>query len=559
MNGDLAARLLEKRAELALLKRQRQLIDDCGIVAYQPHEKQDLFHRAGRFKLRGVFTGNRFGKSTCAAAEDVSWALGYRPFYPEGDPARYEGIPQRSVKGLILVSDWPKSESVFTSMVEGADRGKLFKMLPKDAIVDVETEQSGYIAKILIKSKWGGVSTISMDTVASFKRNKVGQESDNWDFIHVDEPCPKKCWVANSRGLMDSDGSAWFTCTITEEVWIYDMFCPPDGIETDLSSGYGVEDFESGRSTWMIDGSTHDNTYMTDMAIKRFALNLSEEEKETRLHGKPSQLTGAVYKEFDRSKHVMKELPPEWKDWLTPPANYAIRVAIDTHPSNPTAVLFCATSPHGYRYYYAELYKKLLISDLKEEIWNILRWVHPMKIILEQAAYNDNPTQGGLTIADELIKDPNGLRCEKAVKDLQFGILKVKACLKERDHNGVAMHRFSPMCHETIREFDRYTINPETGKPYDRDDHMMENLYRLNLMSTDYIDPYDNAKPVSELQIYRPKDDLPALSDIMRLGNQLQDRDALEKRRQRHRGVAPLNISSEYLQQLAELIRAHGN
>ena len=56
-----------------------------GLPFYKPHPKQEKFHRAGEFKRRYVRTGNRFGKSDMGAAEDCSWALGYRPFFSEGD------------------------------------------------------------------------------------------------------------------------------------------------------------------------------------------------------------------------------------------------------------------------------------------------------------------------------------------------------------------------------------------------------------------------------------------------------------------------------------------
>ena len=50
--------------------------------------------------------------------------------------------------------------------------------------------------------------------------NPMGLESSQWDWIHVDEPIPEAMWNAVSRGLMDTGGSAWFTCTPIAEQWI---------------------------------------------------------------------------------------------------------------------------------------------------------------------------------------------------------------------------------------------------------------------------------------------------------------------------------------------------
>ncbi len=480
--------LLAAREELALLKRNAEIVKDFGLLAYKPHAKQDAFHRAGAYKSRYVRTGNRFGKSTMGAAEDCAWALGYRPWYSEGDPARYVGIPQRSVKILIIVADWDKAEEIFTNQVEGEGKGKLMKLLPKSEIVQVIKNQSGRIAEIQVKSKWGGISSIHLDTIRSYKSNPMGQESSNWDAIHVDEPLPEDMYLANARGLMDSDGSEWFTCTPITEMWINDKFLPKGNFRDIIDKGIVTEQDIEGTivTSWMITGSTHDNPCISESAKARYIASLSAEDRETRIGGRPAHLTGAIYKEFQPEIHIPQKLMSGWPDWSTPPPNYCIRVAIDTHPSTPHAVLFVATSPSGHSFFYHEIFEKVYVGDLALSIKARLDGRDPLRVLLEQAAYNDDPFDG-VTMADEFIKV--GLPVEAAVKDLQYGIQRVKQELNKRDNNGYPLLNFSPELHWTKREFDRYCWDPKTGKPRDKDDHLMECLYRLVITGLEYIPP----------------------------------------------------------------------
>jgi len=516
--------ILRKRSYVAALERQVQMRRSFGLAFYAPHYKQDLFHQAGVHKSRYGRTANRFGKSIMGGAEDCSWALGYRPFYQRSfnvlngkneivrvhDPVRdawmvHAGIPQRNVKGLIIVTDWDKAEEIFTNRTDGESRGKLFKLLPEDQIVDVIKNQSGKICTILVRSIWGGVSSINLDTVKSFKSNRLGQESSDWDFVHVDEPCPEEMFIANARGLVDRDGSEWFTCTPLTEMWINDYFFPEGNIKDECDEGrianvdVPVEDRTIKISRWTITGSMHDNPTLGENAKAKFISQLSEEDKETRIYGRPRALAGAVYREFQSEVHIYRTVPHRWSEYDDPPRDYCIRIAADTHPVNPHAVLFAATAPTGHVFYWCELYVKDYIKNLCSAIHDRLNGRWPLRFLLELAAYNENPIDG-ITIADEFIQA--GFPVEPATKDLQYGILRVKQELSRRDERGNAIHNFSPYLTETIREFDRYVWNPETGKPVDAHDHMMENLYRLVLTGLEYVEP-ENApsKPVCTYDI----------------------------------------------------------
>lgn len=476
--------------QLIVLRQLDKLKTQNGLLFYKPHPKQDEFHTAGIKKRRYVRTGNRFGKSTMGGAEDVAWALGERPWYKKDDPRRYVGIPKHSTKGLIIVADWDKAHEIFTNPVRGVGQGKLFKFLPKDSIIRKARNNAGVISEITIKSIWGGESTIMLDTVKSFASNPMGQESSDWDWIHVDEPCPKDMWVANSRGLIDRHGSAWFTCTPINEPWINDMFVPRDSFR--ITTG---ESIEKDVNHLMIVGTSYDNLYNTPAALAMFEADLTQEQKDCRIKGIPLALSGLVYKEFHPSDSLYRGTPPGWANPMSPPENYTIRLAIDPHPQVPHAVLFAATSPEGLVYFFAEIFRKFpSAKELCEAINNIVGARYVQIFLCDPAAYVPSNIDQSV-MADVLID--NGVFVEKASKDLSRGIITTQAelCSTILSPAGMSSRRllFAEHLQETRWEFDHYTWNPtKPNHPIDKNDHMMENLYRLVLEGLDYVVP-DNA------------------------------------------------------------------
>jgi hypothetical protein len=472
--------ILAKQKELELLHKQLSIVDKGGIEFYKPHPKQDLFHRAGHYKYRYMRTGNRFGKSDMGAAEDVAWCVGERLWLSENDPDRFKGIPQHAVKGLLVVINWDKAEEIFTSLAEGERRGKLFKMIPADALVDFHRNQQGKINRIEIKSRWGGSSQLYLTTVKTFKNDALSSESSDWDFIHVDEPLPQAMWEGISRGLMDRNGHAWFCCTPLDQPWINDFFVPNKRSTTAQLLQQGTK--------WMMTGSSRDNPYNSKEGMDGYFAGLDERTRRCREDGEPLGSSGVVYSEFDRSVHVYNFVPHGWKKANQPPKSYTIRIAIDPHPSTPHAVLFAATAPTGEVFFYAEYFEPVDLEELTKSIKETLNGHEPEIILLDPLAFINNPVDN-TTMAQKI--EEGGLVVVKAPKDLTRGILEVKRALKERIHTQRGAHPrllFSEDLLETLWEFERYMWDPKhANKPIDKDDHMMENLYRLVINGLEYV------------------------------------------------------------------------
>lgn len=506
MSVSLSNDLILARRELELERRRVQLLRENQIAFYTPHEKQSAFHLAAWARYRYARTGNRFGKSEMGAAEDVAFALGYRPWIPEGVtlrtlgmtegvdreywdvPLRTLGIPSHPTKGLIVCTTWKKSREVFTEYENGIALGKLFKYIPRERIGRFTKNHSGFIDRIPVRHVSGEWSIIFLDTIEGFKNNPLSQESSVHDWVHVDEPIPEAMWKAIARGLVDRGGRGWFTCTPLTEPWIDDAFIP------DMSA-----DRENDATTfahgdrWSMKGSMTDNPHNTQKDIDSFLAWLTDDEKECRLHGLPSSLAGLVFKEFSWKDHVLSALPTNWSErdglWQ-PPKDWCIRLAIDYHFRKNDAVLFIATSPQEISICYAELWQQMLLDEevrlIKENLGT-----HPYQpVIIDPLASTPNKVTD-VTAMDEYRR--LGLPVLPATKDPVNGIRAVKANLKSRDKHGRPTLYFASHLSRTLFEIARGFIwDGEQNKPVKKNDDMMENLHRMCLQGLTYIEPAED-------------------------------------------------------------------
>ena len=550
VNSSTAAEL-PTQYELAMLKRKRDLLrrqkelkENNGLLFYRPHKKQHLFHAIDK-RHRYVRTGNRFGKSDAGAAEDVAWAIGERSWYRntfdildgKGEihtthqgssthPLLTQGLFKRPVRILILCADWDKSQDIFTNPQDG----KLWKFIPKDKIAQApHKNHSGVIDCIYIRSIYGGISTINIDTIKSFKSNPMGSESSYWDAIHVDEPIPEDMWKAHARGLMDKGGKSWFLCTPIEEPWINDRFIPSvKGRKYDLDKTT-VNTFEATEfaNRAVITGDTRDNPYLAEEDIVDFESDLAPEEIECRIQGIPLIQSGTIYKAFDYDKHVYTDTPKGWREMYLPPKDYTIRLAIDPHPQTPHAVLFAATSPLGQTFFFSEIFEQILIGDLCEQIKSITHGYTVLRYLCDPIAWINNPVTGE-KMADDFFK--HGLPVEKATKELTRGIMMVQSALRRDDYI-----YFSQQCQETLNEFGKYRWDTKKfNKPVDKDDHFMECLYRLVLDGLNYVDPNEPVPdPIAIPEISSPSLSLPNVDRLIS-GGELSYIPAKERRRQRY-------------------------
>jgi hypothetical protein len=489
--------ILRRQVEIqrALIK----LAKEDGLAFYRPHYYQHLFHSSPA-KRRGAFTGNRFGKSKMDGAETAAWAKGERTWYKvpfdiygvdiqntsrtkvlrlhhnghPDHPLVRQGIPPYPTKQLIVCANWNKVDEIWTS--QSSDRpGYIWQFLPK-GFARGYTNHAGVISNIVCIN--GAV--IDFMSVDSFKKDKMVAESSDYDRVVFDEPAPRQLWKGIARGLVDRGGQADFALTALREAWIPEKF---DG-DPDVKSP-GEDDDRPFRvdMRYSFRASMRDNPHLTDQDIADYENELTEDERECRINGIPLEYSGLVYKNFKRDVHVLKDVPPGWKDYHLPHRSCILHCRVDTHPVNPHAVMFAAVGPSELPIVCHEIYQACDADTLCEMINAYVRltgcFLGSLKV--EPAAWNNDPATRTASIASFFFK--HGLFPQKAPKDLSTGILIVKGKLHKREV------LFSPNLRRTLWEFSRYRYDPETGNPIDENDHMMENLYRLLITPTRWFDP----------------------------------------------------------------------
>lgn len=452
-----------------------------GLAYYSPHKKQTWFHGTADYTYRYLRTGNRFGKSDCGAAEDVAFARGERAWLAKDDPNRYAGIPRHSTKGVILVASWDKAEEIYTCQSPGKGQGKLFKLIPKDALIAVMTNQRGNVNRIVVKSIHGGESHIYLDTVEAFKHNAMKAESSAWDFIHVDEPIPELMWKGFARGLIDRNGKAWFTCTPIAEPWINEFF-GTQGRRQDGTMLSLDEDSVNitGDNKVVIIGSSHDNPYISRKGLADYESTLTENEKEARLKGQPLEKTGRVYHMLDEQTQGYFVTPTGWKSPCQPPSSWTVRYAIDPHPSTPHAVLFTATDPQGVLWVYDEIFDAVTGSTLAEMILARTHGYFVARAIADPSAWIQEPSTK-ITFANTL--EAAGVHSlHKGIKDPSRGIIETTEFFAK------GKIRISSNLRRLWYELNSYVWDrKKLNKPRDRDDHEIECLHRIVMSRPEYI------------------------------------------------------------------------
>lgn len=356
---------------------------------YVPHAKQKSFHCAPH-KIRGVFGGNRSGKTEMGALEARFHATGQ---YPEWYPL--EGRFSGPTRGRIIVTDYKKgSNEVLEPKIE-----HWF-----DPACIIKTERFlGHIIKLFIKHIAGGTSTIDIMT---HEQDSMAFEGWAGHWAWFDEPPPREKFVATQRGLVDFNGRCWLTLTPISEPWLYDEIV---GKASDR--------------VWFTTIDIRDNPYLSEQAIKDFEATLMPEEKEARIHGKFIHLAGRVYKDFDPDIHCLVKMPKGWEDWPT-------WFVLDPADRRPHHGIWAKVDPMDNIYIFDELVYKGTIADTCKEILvrEKMRGINPDHVIriLDPNKGNTPTAATGLKLVEEFAKDGNNIYFTATVNDdLALGHLAV--------------------------------------------------------------------------------------------------------------------------------------
>jgi len=469
---------LEHR-ETTILKQISKDADDNKIFHFKrPNPPQKILLDAYQDQNLKVFTftgGNRSGKTTIGALLALSTLFGFYPW--SGEKILF---PHRKPRKVRLVGqDWEKH---ITQVVVPA----LHTWWPKSRPLSTKKNNMGADAF------WTDMLTGSTLEIMSNRQESELHEGWDGDLVVYDEPPRRDIRIANTRGLVDRNGRELFCMTLLKEAWV-------DQEVIKARNEDGTPDL----TVFNVHAEIFDNVGygLTQEAVDLFAKKLNPEEKEARLRGIPSYMSGLILPQFNRQLHIhktgFKKIPLDW----------IIDLHIDFHPSKQWAVLFMATGNHGFKYCIDEIWEHGSWKSIGEDIVRRLRkWDCRVNHILIDplAKGNANTDLDEESVFDKLYNlfAGYGYTLSVASKDKASGIEIVKNLLMTE--NELPAIFFLSHLKKTIMEIEGWMYD-ENGKPQKKDDDFVEGLYRLALLDTQYesmneVEEADNIRPTHQYQ-----------------------------------------------------------
>jgi hypothetical protein len=400
---------------LNLLTEEVKYRKSRKLLSYVPYPKQKNFHTSD-CPTRAIFGGNRTGKTTCGGIDFLFHITG---MYPEWYPKHLRMTG--SVIGRIIAKDFQKGvgEVIIPFLEEWLDASLVARK---------QRNPLGIPVKWVLKN--GSVFDI-------LTHEQTTEQFEGWrgHIAWFDEPPPRDKYVATLRGLVDFSGRNWLTLTPLTQPWIY------DSIYTKADN----------KSVFVETVDIRENPYLSESAIKEFERNLTEEEKEARLHGRFLHLTGLIYKEFQPDIHICE--PPKVQSTWT---KY---FCIDPHERMPTACLWLAVDDRDRHWVYDELWlPDMSLGEMAQAILAQEAGEKPHFRFIDPHNDKDNAIAGGFNVRRELMK--YGIFCQRANSDPALGKSRIKMALKPQFSQLTKQFqpqlRISRTCPQTIYEFQHY-------------------------------------------------------------------------------------------------------
>lgn len=477
----------EELIELAELTSKWAKPIDCKFYYYEPWPIMRMFHMS-LAKIRALFGGNRSGK-TYAAVEDITCGFtGTTPKHLEGLIPPHRMDKTRRIR--YCMSDYPNS---FTKVIWPT----IQQLVPSDSIKDI-VRDSGRV-KAIVNDVGGFIEFMQYDQDLS----KFPGASRH--LIVYDEVPPMAVRNENMKRIIDTDGEELFALTPDPNCgalgWLYDDIYLKaarivekldDGSIYDKSNPLGDQDIH------LFFASIYDNKTIKKEAAHRILSKFDAEEREIYEKGHLMLLAGLVYKRYSDPIHLI----PNFSDWYEGPnaIDYTLYIAIDPHPRTPHAVLFYCVRRDGLHFIVDEIFKSLNAPDLVEAIKMKSRGKRPEIILIDPLASTPDPSTKSCLLYDLAAYGLNDPFPMSASKDKDRGIMRCQQRLKPNERGTPGVYVLDN-CERFRYEIMRYIwddwkrIAAESKdlkqKPVDKDDHMMENWYRIENLDPPYILPQE--------------------------------------------------------------------
>lgn len=440
---------------------------DAGIISIglrMMNRKQDYFIRVknkfGRTPKRRFFeAGNKAGKTEIGIMEDIAHGMGFRPWLKADDPD-YKIPIKVPNRGLIGCETMEES-------VPGKIEPTLRALIPAYCTLpeDWKNNTQGKLSSVTLRYDYFGKPCGSTIHIRSYNQKASTFEGIDYDWEHWDEPPDEDVLMAAERGKVASNAPSWFTMTPISGAYLHARFsikafnAGGDDQEIALIRASAWENCQDWCRDCNVSIPENDPIniepgklrpinscpqcgrvmgFVSKAGLEEYFKTLPLEMREAREEGKPLFLSGLVYKELDRDKHVYKDFSI-LKSWMK------VEV-VDPHDARATRWLFGAVAPEDIIinsnpanriYWYGYLLANGDIEDIVRQV-RVKRAIHaysePDHVTLDAkfGAKSIKTREGETTWEDELYKAgiKNIRLSHSAPGDIAVGHKRVKEYLK---------------------------------------------------------------------------------------------------------------------------------
>ena len=429
----------EARALLATLEREYKR---NPLLRYEPHPKQAVFH-ASHAALKAFLGGNRSGKTTAGILDDLIQAID-RGAVPPSLMEFKKWEPPFYCR--IIAPD-------FISTMEGVIFQKLKEWCPPEQLVGGSWAKGYDKARRRLNFKNG-----SWFDFLSFEQDLDKFGGAALHRVHFDEEPPRSIRRESLMRLIDYGGDELFTMTPLHGMsWMYDEIWEP-------------WQHEKLRDAIVVTVDMDDNPHLNQATKERVLAGLTNEERSARKSGLFVHFAGMIYSDFDRTRHVTRELTEM-------PKAYKVYVGIDPGIRHMAAVVWVLHTPDDVMTVFDELaLQGMTVAEVAKAIHivNTKHKIVPNSYWIDPAAQNRS-TQTGRSDQQEFVE--HGIIAIPGQNSVTAGINKVKERL-QTDRLMIAAN-----CGTTIDEFRKYRWKPLSRsqddpkeEPVKADDHLLDAL-----------------------------------------------------------------------------------
>ncbi len=396
--------------------------------------------------------------------------------------------PQNRFFDYPIFKDWPHPKRIrFVSEVSQVKDGGPFpteiaKWWPRGRYTAGRNGQ-GYNA-IYETGEWAL-------EVMTYDQLPKQHEGANLGMVLFNEPPPQNLYTPNISRLRDGGICVIGMTPLTDAGWFFDAVVPRH------NQFVVYADVETACKQHGTRGHLdHDQ-------IQKMIAEYTPEEREARIDGKAMYLQGRIFKTFTPNVHVLKEP-------FTPTLGSTIYNVVDPHTDKPFFALWACPQKNGDVIIFDEhpnedFFKmhncQWVLEDYKR-MYYAKEHGYQVKRVIDRHFAEIRSTATKRNLKEEL--EAIGMHYESsytATEEIDTGILKVREYLKYNaakpiDSLNKPKLYINPHCHNTIKAFQYWSLDPKTGKYQDAYKDPMDTVRYLLMANPHQSEPMPYKPPV---------------------------------------------------------------